>query len=172
MEGASNRCPCMCSATLLANGSRDYNVAGSCMAKDGGMAWTFPCECHHGDSPKQCPGEVGIRATRMDRFALDHFANAARFLAACLGWCPRKSRVIQLRLIRSVNYMDISVIKRNRPTARVDLDFRDFISGFNSPQFFSGPNAIVTNGNFGPHLRRNGSEQSAAVYPVVDEVAV
>ncbi len=46
--------------------------------------------------------------------------------------------------------MDISVIKHNRITERIDLLFRaDFINAFNSPQFFNGPVDDVNNANFG-----------------------
>jgi hypothetical protein len=59
------------------------------------------------------------------------------------------SRLASVR-IPGVHNVDISVIKRNRLTERVDLVFRaDFINGFNSPQFFSGPVTTVTSGNFG-----------------------
>jgi hypothetical protein len=59
------------------------------------------------------------------------------------------SRLASVR-IPGVHNVDISVIKRNRLTERVDLVFRaDLINGFNSPQFFSGPITTVTSGNFG-----------------------
>jgi hypothetical protein len=59
------------------------------------------------------------------------------------------SRLASVR-IPGVHNVDISIIKRNRLTERVDLVFRaDFINGFNSPQFFSGPVTTVTSGNFG-----------------------
>ena len=52
--------------------------------------------------------------------------------------------------IPGVHNVDISVIKRNRLSERFDLAFcADFINGFNSPQFSSGPATGVTNGNFG-----------------------
>jgi len=59
------------------------------------------------------------------------------------------SRLASVR-IPGVHNVDISIIKHNRLTERFDLDFRtDFINGFNSPQFFSGPVTTVTSGNFG-----------------------
>lgn len=59
------------------------------------------------------------------------------------------SRLASVR-IPGVHNVDISIIKRNHLTERFDLVFRaDFINGFNSPQFFSGPVTTVTSGNFG-----------------------
>jgi hypothetical protein len=59
------------------------------------------------------------------------------------------SRLASVRL-PGVHNVDISMIKRNRLTERFNLIFRtDFINGFNSPQFFSGPVTTVTSGNFG-----------------------
>ncbi len=59
------------------------------------------------------------------------------------------SRLASVR-IPGVHNVDMSIIKRNRLTERIDLVFRaDFINGFNSPQFFSGPVTTVTSGNFG-----------------------
>jgi len=59
------------------------------------------------------------------------------------------SRLASVR-IPGVHNVDISVLKRNRLNERFDLIFRaDFINGFNSPQFFSGPVTSVTSGNFG-----------------------
>jgi hypothetical protein len=73
------------------------------------------------------------------------------------AWTIRQANTLQMwssRLagvrIPGVHNVDISVIKRNRLTERFDLVFRtDFINGFNSPQFFSGPVTSVTSGNFG-----------------------
>ena len=73
------------------------------------------------------------------------------------AWTIRQANTLQMwssRLagvrIPGVHNVDISVIKRNRLAERFDLVFRaDFINGFNSPQFFSGPVTSVTNGNFG-----------------------
>lgn len=49
-----------------------------------------------------------------------------------------------------IHNSDISVMKHNNITERLDLIFRaDFINAFNSPQFFSGPITDVNNGNFG-----------------------
>jgi hypothetical protein len=59
------------------------------------------------------------------------------------------SRLSSVRL-PGIHNVDFSVIKRNRITERFSLLFRaDFINGFNSPQFFSGPVTSVTSGNFG-----------------------
>ncbi|HWD99994.1 MAG TPA: hypothetical protein VG345_13185, partial [Bryobacteraceae bacterium] len=59
------------------------------------------------------------------------------------------SRLASVRL-PGIHNVDISVIKRNRITERISLLFRaDFINGFNSPQFYSGPVTSVTSGNFG-----------------------
>jgi outer membrane receptor protein involved in Fe transport len=73
------------------------------------------------------------------------------------AWTIRQANTLQMwssRLsgvrIPGVHNVDISVIKRNRLTERFTLVFRtDFINGFNSPQFFSGPVTSVTSGNFG-----------------------
>jgi outer membrane receptor protein involved in Fe transport len=73
------------------------------------------------------------------------------------AWTIRQANTLQLwssRLagvrIPGVHNVDISVIKRNRISERFSLVFRtDFINGFNSPQFFSGPVTSVTSGNFG-----------------------
>ena len=73
------------------------------------------------------------------------------------AWTIRQANTLQMwssRLssvrIPGVHNVDISVIKRNRLTERFSLIFRtDFINGFNSPQFFSGPVTSVTSGNFG-----------------------
>jgi hypothetical protein len=59
------------------------------------------------------------------------------------------SRLASVRL-PGIHNSDISVMKHNNLTERVDLIFRaDFINAFNSPQFFSGPVTDVNNGNFG-----------------------
>jgi hypothetical protein len=73
------------------------------------------------------------------------------------AWTIRQANTLQMwssRLagvrVPGVHNVDISVIKRTRLAERFDLVFRaDFINGFNSPQFFSGPVTSVTNGNFG-----------------------
>ena len=82
------------------------------------------------------------------------------------AWTIRQANTLQMWSSRlagvrlpGVHNVDISVIKRNRLAERFDLVFRaDFINGFNSPQFFSGPVTSVTNGNFGRISGRNGSE--------------
>ena len=59
------------------------------------------------------------------------------------------SRLASVR-IPGIHNSDISVIKHNHITERLDLLLRaDFINAFNSPQFFSGPVTDVNNGNFG-----------------------
>ncbi len=59
------------------------------------------------------------------------------------------SRLASVRL-PGIHNVDISVIKHNRITERIDLLFRaDFINAFNSPQFFNGPVDDVNNANFG-----------------------
>jgi hypothetical protein len=59
------------------------------------------------------------------------------------------SRLASVRL-PGIHNVDISLIKHNHITERVELLFRtDFINAFNSPQFFSGPTTSVTSGNFG-----------------------
>lgn len=59
------------------------------------------------------------------------------------------SRLASVRL-PGIHNVDISLIKHNRITERMELLFRtDFINAFNSPQFFSGPITSVTSGNFG-----------------------
>lgn len=59
------------------------------------------------------------------------------------------SRLASVRL-PGIHNVDFSLIKHNRITERFDLMIRaDFINGFNSPQFFSGPITTVTSGNFG-----------------------
>jgi hypothetical protein len=59
------------------------------------------------------------------------------------------SRLSTVRL-PGIHNVDLSVIKHNHLTERIDLLFRaDFINAFNSPQFFSGPIDDVNNGNFG-----------------------
>jgi hypothetical protein len=59
------------------------------------------------------------------------------------------SRLASVR-IPGIHNVDISVIKHNRISERLELLFRaDFINAFNSPQFFSGPTTSVTSGNFG-----------------------
>lgn len=73
------------------------------------------------------------------------------------AWTIRQANTLQLWSSRlasvrlpGVHNVDISLIKRNRISERFDLIFRtDFINGFNSPQFFSGPITTVTSGNFG-----------------------
>jgi hypothetical protein len=73
------------------------------------------------------------------------------------AWTIRQANTLQMWSSRlssvrmpGVHNVDISVIKRNRLTERFELVFRtDFINGFNSPQFFSGPVTSVTSGNFG-----------------------
>ena len=73
------------------------------------------------------------------------------------AWTIRQANTLQMWSSRlasvrmpGVHNIDISVIKRNHLTERFDLIFRtDFINGFNSPQFFSGPVTTVTSGNFG-----------------------
>jgi hypothetical protein len=52
--------------------------------------------------------------------------------------------------IPGIHNVDLSLIKHNHITERIDLLFRaDFINAFNSPQFFNGPVNDVNNGNFG-----------------------
>jgi hypothetical protein len=59
------------------------------------------------------------------------------------------SRLSSVRL-PGIHNSDISIIKRNHLTERIELLFRaDFINAFNSPQFFSGPVVDVNSGNFG-----------------------
>ena len=59
------------------------------------------------------------------------------------------SRLASVRL-PGIHNSDISVIKNNQLTERLNLIFRaDFINAFNSPQFFNGPITDVNNGNFG-----------------------
>jgi len=59
------------------------------------------------------------------------------------------SRLASVRL-PGIHNVDISLLKHNRLTERIDLLFRaDFINAFNSPQFFSGPIDDVNNANFG-----------------------
>jgi hypothetical protein len=59
------------------------------------------------------------------------------------------SRLSSVRL-PGIHNSDISVMKHNHLTERLDLIFRaDFINAFNSPQFFSGPVVDVNNANFG-----------------------
>ncbi|HKE26030.1 MAG TPA: TonB-dependent receptor [Bryobacteraceae bacterium] len=73
------------------------------------------------------------------------------------AWTIRQANTLQMWSSRlasvrlpGVHNVDISVIKRNRLNERFNLIFRtDFINGFNSPQFFSGPVTTVTSGNFG-----------------------
>ncbi len=73
------------------------------------------------------------------------------------AWTIRQANTLQMWSSRlasvrmpGVHNVDISVIKRNRLSERFELVFRtDFINGFNSPQFFSGPVTTVTSGNFG-----------------------
>jgi hypothetical protein len=73
------------------------------------------------------------------------------------AWTIRQANTLQVWSSRlssvrlpGVHNVDISVIKRNQITERFTLVFRtDFINGFNSPQFFSGPVTTVTSGNFG-----------------------
>jgi len=61
-------------------------------------------------------------------------------------WSSRLSSV----RIPGIHNVDISLMKHNYITERVDLLFRaDFINGFNSPQFFGGPIDDVNNPNFG-----------------------
>jgi Carboxypeptidase regulatory-like domain/TonB dependent receptor len=80
----------------------------------------------------------------------------------CVGneqpaWTVRQPDTLQLWSTRlasvrlpGVHNVDISLLKHNRLTERTDLLFRaDFINGFNSPQFFSGPIDDVNNANFG-----------------------
>jgi len=74
-----------------------------------------------------------------------------------VAWTIRQPNTLQLWSSRlssvrlpGVHNVDISVIKHNHIGERFDLLFRtDFINGFNSPQFFSGPITTVTSGNFG-----------------------
>jgi outer membrane receptor protein involved in Fe transport len=73
------------------------------------------------------------------------------------AWTIRQANTLQMWSSRlasvrlpGVHNVDISAIKRNRLSERFELVFRaDFINGFNSPQFFSGPITSVTSGNFG-----------------------
>lgn len=73
------------------------------------------------------------------------------------AWTVRKPFALQtwstrLSSVRlpGVHNSDISVIKHNHITERLDLVFRtDFINAFNSPQFFNGPVSDVNNANFG-----------------------
>lgn len=59
------------------------------------------------------------------------------------------SRLASVRL-PGIHNVDISLIKHNHITERIDLAFRaDFINAFNTPQFFGGPNTDVNNANFG-----------------------
>jgi hypothetical protein len=61
-------------------------------------------------------------------------------------WSSRLSTV----RVPGIHNVDLSLIKHNHITERIDLQFRaDFINAFNSPQFFSGPVNDVNNGNFG-----------------------
>jgi hypothetical protein len=61
-------------------------------------------------------------------------------------WSSRLSSV----RVPGIHNSDISVMKRNRITERLDMILRaDFINAFNSPQFFSGPVIDVNSGNFG-----------------------
>ncbi|MEO7142740.1 MAG: carboxypeptidase regulatory-like domain-containing protein [Bryobacteraceae bacterium] len=59
------------------------------------------------------------------------------------------SRLTSVRL-PGIHNSDISIIKHNHLTERIDLQFRaDFINAFNSPQFYNGPVTDVNSGNFG-----------------------
>jgi hypothetical protein len=59
------------------------------------------------------------------------------------------SRLSSVRL-PGIHNVDISVIKHNYITERIDLLFRaDFINAFNTPQFFNGPITDVNSANFG-----------------------
>lgn len=59
------------------------------------------------------------------------------------------SRLASVR-VPGIHNSDISVMKHNQITERIDLIFRaDFINAFNSPQFFSGPVVDVNSPNFG-----------------------
>jgi hypothetical protein len=59
------------------------------------------------------------------------------------------SRLSSVRL-PGIHNSDISVMKHNRLSERLDLIFRaDLINAFNSPQFFNGPTTDATSGNFG-----------------------
>jgi hypothetical protein len=61
-------------------------------------------------------------------------------------WSTRLSSV----RLPGIHNSDISIIKHNRITERIDAAFRaDFINAFNSPQFFGGPISDVNNANFG-----------------------
>jgi hypothetical protein len=61
----------------------------------------------------------------------------------------RSSRLTSVRL-PGIHNSDISVMKYNRLTERLDFIFRaDFINAFSSPRFFSGSVTDVNNGNFG-----------------------
>lgn len=61
-------------------------------------------------------------------------------------WSTRLSSV----RLPGIHNVDISVVKHNRLTEKIDLLFRaDFINAFNSPQFFSGPINDVNSSNFG-----------------------
>jgi hypothetical protein len=68
------------------------------------------------------------------------------------------SRLSSVRM-PGIHNVDFSIIKNNQITERIDLQFRaDFINGFNSPQFFSGPIDDVNNANFG---RIAGAEEQS-----------
>lgn len=59
------------------------------------------------------------------------------------------SRLSSVRL-PGIHNVDISVMKHNHITERIDLLFRaDFINAFNTPQFFGGPVTDVNSANFG-----------------------
>jgi hypothetical protein len=62
------------------------------------------------------------------------------------NWSTRLSSV----RLPGIHNVDISAMRRSRLTERFTLLFRtDFINGFNSPPFFSGPITSVTSPNFG-----------------------
>jgi hypothetical protein len=104
---------------------------------------------------------------KVDHPTLDHWFNTCTLLASgstsgCQSgeqpaWTVRQPYTEQqwssyfsnLRLPAIYN-LDISIIKANKITERINLIFRtDFINATNTPQFYSGLNVDVNSANFG-----------------------
>lgn len=118
------------------------------------------------NAPNNMPVPTGVSPV-LDSPDLDRWFNNCTLLAngstrGCVGneqpvWTVRpaftlqnwSSRLSSVRL-PAIRNVDLAAIKRNQITERMNLTFRtDFLNATNTPQFFSGPNVDVTNGNFG-----------------------
>jgi hypothetical protein len=113
------------------------------------------------------PNTVPIRSAALSNPSLDRWFDTCTLLAngatrGCTpgeqpAWTVRQAFQLQtwstrLASVRNpgIHKVDISIMKSNPLSERVDLLFRvDFINAFNSPQFFNGPVSDVNNPNFG-----------------------